>query len=215
MKKVLCEISGGYDSALATLYAQEMFPDAQFYGIFINYNQLPYTKEIELAKKFCRTYNIILEEIQISNLFSSGTCQGGDSAETLTDVYSSIYTPLRNLVILSCASSYAETIGASTIVVGSKGLNYDGQPYSFKDSLHPFYVLFNSVLDYLTDKKIEIVAPLMHRRQIKMKKDQVYKELIDRGHSLSEFWNCFNSAEKDCGVCNNCKEKYAFIQEMS
>lgn len=209
--KILCEISGGYDSAAATLKAKEMFPKAEFYGIIFNYGQIPFEKEYSKALAFCEEENIILKVVTIQNLFSSGTVTGGDTKEEIG--IAKIYTPFRNGVFLSCAISYAETIDASYIISGSKGLNDDGKPYSFRDSVLPFYELMNAVVKYAVYKNIEILPILTYHRNTKMTKYEVFDYLLHKGYSLDAFWNCFNSTETQCGICNNCKELKEYTNE--
>ena len=202
--KILIEISGGFDSGAAALKSKEMFLDSEFYGFMVNYGQIPFEIEYKKAKEFCKRENIKLKVIEIKNLFDSGTVKGNDNKDE--NGIANIYTPFRNGVILSSAISYAENIGAEYIITGSKGLNDDGGPYSFKDSLLPFYELMNAVVNYAVYKKIKILPILTYKRNIKMTKKEVYKYLNDKGYGINDFWNCFNSNEKICGVCNNCIE---------
>lgn len=202
MKKIVCEISGGYDSAYSAILAKKKYGDYEFHGVIVNYGQLTYNREFEISKKFCENEKIKLHEINIKNLFFSGTVLGEKNNNG-----NDIYTPLRNLVILGCVASYTETISGEVIIVGSKGLNVDDNPYSFKDSVLPFYTLFQSTLNYLTDNKIKIDPILMNNRNNKMTKKEVYDGLLENGYDINYFWNCFNSSTTPCGVCNNCKEK--------
>lgn len=202
--KILCEISGGFDSAAAALKAKEKFPHAKFYGIMFKYGQLPFYKEHEKAINFCKRENIDLKIIEINNLFDSGTTKGKDTATK--EGISKIYTPFRNGVFLSCAVSYAESIHASYIISGSKGLNDDGKPYSFRDSVLPFYVLMSAVVNYSVYDDIKILPILTQNRNQKMTKQEVFEYLYKKGYKYDDFWNCFNSNETRCGYCNNCVE---------
>jgi 7-cyano-7-deazaguanine synthase len=208
---ILCEISGGYDSALAVLKAKEKYKGGKFFGIMVNYGQAPFEKEFELAKKFCVKEGLELKVVEIKNLFHTGTVIGESSSE---EKISNIYTPLRNLVILSCASSYAEFIKAEVIIVGSKGLNIDLGKHSFKDSVLPFYVLVEGVLKYASYENICIDPILTNNRNIKMSKKEVIEDLISYGYSLHDFWNCFNSNDVMCGYCNNCLERKEIEKEI-
>ena len=202
--KIVCELSGGADSIASTLKTKEMFPEAEIHGFMVNYGQLPFQIEHVKAIDFCKKENIYLKVVKIENLFTSGTVDGENSADS-TGV-AKIYTPLRNYVILAMAASYAESILARYIITGSKGLNADGNPYSFKDSVLPFYELNNAVLNYAAYEKIEILPILMHKRNIKMTKKEVYKYIEEKGYGIDDFWNCFNVGHERCGYCNNCVE---------
>lgn len=207
MDKIVCEISGGADSMLATLYAKEKYKDCEIYGIMINYGQITFWKELDKVVPFCKKENITLKVVAIRDLFSKGTVVG--ESGTVEDNVSDIYTPLRNLVILSCSSSYAESVGAKTVIVGSKSLNYsDDDPYSFKDSTLAFYKMFEAMLSYVAYKKITIEPILMNNRNEKMPKKQVYEELRRFGYTEKDYYNCFNNRDNylDCN-CNNCIER--------
>lgn len=210
--KIVVEISGGADSMAAALKTKEMFPTAELHGFMVNYGQLPFSIEVEKAKLFCEKENIQLQIVEIKNLFTSGTVNGENKASK--DGVADIYTPLRNLVIISAAASYAEKIGAEYIITGSKGLNDDGEPYSFRDSLLPFYELMNGVLNYTAYKPIKILPILMYHRRNKMTKKEVYEYIHDKGYGINDFWNCFNIGHQRCGFCNNCIELNKYEEEI-
>ncbi len=202
--KIVCEISGGADSMAAVLKTKEMFPRAKLYGIMFKYGQKPFKIEHKKAEEFCKKEKISLKVVEIKKLFTKGTITGEGKAETKG--VANIYTPLRNLVFSACAASYAENIGASYIISGSKGLNDDGKPYSFRDSILPFYEIFNCVVNFAAYKPIKILPILTYQRNNKMSKREVYEYLNKKGYGPTSFWNCFNKGPKQCGKCNNCVE---------
>lgn len=205
--KILLEISGGADSMLSSILAINKYKNAEFHGIIINYGQIPFENELDKVVKFCNKFNIELHVIDIKNLFRSGTVTGETYDEISKGQLSDIYTPLRNLVIGATAASLAETLGATVIVTGSKTLNMEqNNPWSFSDSTLGFYVLFNSLLNYLTEGKIKFDTILMNNRNSKMTKFEVFDKLIELNVEISDFWNCFNSNETRCNQCNNCIE---------
>jgi 7-cyano-7-deazaguanine synthase len=210
-EKIICEISGGADSFLSALYAKDKYPEAEFYGIIFNYGQKPFEKEYECAMLFCQKENIPLKVVTIGNLFDKGTVVG--ESEAATSGIANIYTPLRNLVFLGCASSYAESIGAERIISGSKTLSVDSGAYSFKDSTLPFYKMFEAMLTYVAYNPIKVEMILGEGRQNKMTKKDVYVQLMERGYSWESFWNCFNDIE--CGKCNNCVERNELKDEVT
>lgn len=203
--KIVCEISGGADSMLSTLVAKEKYPDAEIYCFMVDYGQAPIGIEIIKVIEFCKKNKFSFKIVSLHGLFNSGTVQGEQEADK-KDI-AKIYTPLRNLVILSMASSYAESIGAERVITGSKTLSVDSSPYSFKDSTLPFYKIFEALLSYVAYNSIKIEVILAEGRQNKMTKQEVYQELFKRGYNWYSFWNCFNAGPEECGKCNNCQEK--------
>lgn len=214
MKRILCEISGGADSFLSTLYAMRKYPDAEFHGIFVDYGQAPLDIEYEKASEFCIKNSIKLHRIEIRGLFQTGTITGEKAPTTEVNTVASVYTPLRNLVIGACASSLAEQLKADEIIVGSKGLNKDGKPYSFGDSVVPFYVLLENVVNFAGYHPIKVNPILTEGRNIKMTKKEVYDELAYLGYTRDDFWNCFNAGPEPCGKCNNCIEYNELMTEL-
>jgi 7-cyano-7-deazaguanine synthase len=203
--KIVSEISGGADSMLSTLVAREKYPDAEIHCFMVNYGQVPFKIELKKVISFCKENKFIFTVVSLNGLFSGGTVIG--EQEVGTEGIAKVYTPLRNLVILSMAASYAESIGADRIITGSKTLSVDSNPYSFKDSTLPFYKMFESMLSYTAYSPIKIEMILGEGRQNKMTKQEVYQELFSRGYNWDSFWNCFNAGPEECGKCNNCIEK--------
>jgi len=204
--KIVSEISGGADSMLSTLVAREKYPDAEIHAFMVDYGQITFEKEVVKVIQFLRQEGIKnFKTVTIVNLFSGGTLEGEKVADT--EGIAKVYTPLRNLVILSMAASYAESIGADRIITGSKTLSVDSNPYSFKDSTLPFYKMFEAMLSYTAYSPIKVEMILGEGRQNKMTKQEVYQELFRRGYNWNSFWNCFNAGPEECGKCNNCIEK--------
>ena len=211
--KIVCEISGGADSMLSTLYAKEKYPEAELYGFIVDYGQLQYNIEEKKTYEFCKRNNIPLKTVSVRKLFSKGTVTV--NTEKDEEDVALVYTPLRNLVLLSMAASYAENIGAEKIITGSKTLSIDPKdPYSFKDSTLPFYKIFEAMLSYVSYENIKVEMILGEGRNNKMTKKEVYQELLDRGYTWNDFWNCFNSQIEECGYCNNCKEKNIIKKQL-
>jgi len=212
--KILMEISGGADSMLSALMAIEKYSTsegAEFHGLLVDYNQVPFSIEKQKAEAFCERYNIKLHIVKIQDLFATGAVLGEHEVGEVSDVY----TPLRNFVIGAIAASLAERLGASVIVSGSKTLNLDGTPWSFTDSTLGFYLHMDAMLNYLTHGKIKTDPILMENRNTKMTKFEVYDALQRYGLSIDDMWNCFNSATEKCGVCNNCKTLNDYINARS
>lgn len=211
---ILIEISGGADSACALLYALKKYRNSVFYGIFYDHEQLSRNMEVEKAKKLCKRFGINLKIVVIKGLFNQGTIIG-ESIPSIDNI-ADIYTPQRNLVLLACSASYAESIHADVIVTGSKGLNDDNKPYTFRDSCVPFYRLMEGVLNYtFKNKHIEINPILTEGRNVKMSKKEVYKYLLENSIGWNDIWSCFNEGPLECGYCNNCIEKEKIKRELN
>ncbi len=205
--KVVVELSGGADSALAAIYAIRKYMTADFYALFIDYGQKYAEQERKASVEIANHLNCFYggwnwEEVKISKFW-----QQGDKVVE--------YIPLRNLFLSSIALSYAQSVGAEVLINGSKSLAVDStDPYSFRDSTKLFYQHLELTELTGTEDHIPLVRiePLLAmNRTVKMTKREVYKELEDL--AMPETWSCFHPSEdgKECGSCKNCKEKAEYV----
>jgi 7-cyano-7-deazaguanine synthase len=169
-------------------------------------------QELAMAKHLVNKLNILpLKIVKIDNLFTMKIEFNG---------LSKVYTPLRNMLILSTAASYANMLGADTILVGSKGMvKVEGDPYSYYDSTVPFYTLMENVINYCNENKekpIKVVPILTENRTNKMTKLEVYRILGTRRIYKNETWSCFTPTKEglECGKCHNCKVKALAYQQL-
>jgi 7-cyano-7-deazaguanine synthase len=203
--KVVVELSGGADSALAAVYAVRKYIGATFYGFFVDYGQEYANQERETSEKIAT--QLLFKyggwnwtEVSVSKFWKN-------SSSAVVE-----YVPLRNLVLTSLAISYAQSIGAEVVVTGSKTLVVDSNdPYSFRDSSLEFYQrlekLAMSATEVQSGVRLVFVEPLLAmNRESKMTKEQVYKELAEVG--ITNTWSCYHpKGMQECGECRNCKEK--------
>ena len=215
--KVVCEMSGGADSTLATIKAQKRWRLAPLYEVFVDYGQVCVKQEKDRAQKAANKLRLCgFKIISLHNIWSGGGMIDGEQKGDLN-----VYTPLRNVVILSAVMAYAESIEAGIIVTGSKGFSkVANDPHSYYDSTIPFYKLMEAVWDYTTESErvLRIIPILAEGRTIKMSKIEVYRELLKRGFGFEDTWSCFRGGNKECGECHNClikKEVFRKIKEST
>lgn len=205
--KIVVELSGGADSALAAVYATRRYVDSDFFALFVDYGQSYAIQEKEASEKVFKHLKDKFGGWYWNGITVSKFWQQGKAIEE--------YVPLRNLMLSSIAASYAQSIGAEIIVTGSKSLVVDeSDPYSFRDSTLEFYKLLEQTLTYATEKGIRLVRiePLLAMyRDTKMTKRQVYKQLEELG--ITGTWSCYHPtvAGEECGDCKNCKEKLEIL----
>ena len=217
--RIVCELSGGADSALAACIAHKNYPDAGIYALFVNYGQKYWKEEETFSLRLAGYLDFAFKGVCIEGLFGKFHANNGMAKE---------YFPLRNMVLSSIALSYAETLGAEMVVTGSKSLvPVISDPYSFKDSTALFYNTMNHAAS-TAGSKIEIRQLLAEDRTQKMSKEMVYDALENYyGVRLFDTFSCYNPkhpyepwkdgilescAEK--GGCVNCKEKEAYRIKM-
>jgi len=108
------------------------------------------------------------------------------------------YVPVRNLLFLSLATSYAEVQGYNLIWFGwnlSESMSYSDTTSIFIERLNK--LLPNAIW---TDKNIEIIDPL---------KDLLKHEIIAEGIKvwapMNLSWSCYQDWDKHCWECASCR----------
>jgi len=85
----------------------------------------------------------------------------------------SMYVPARNLVFLSVAVSWAESMGASEVWYGA---NYTSKLNGFPDCTQDFVYKMNELLRVSLSRPVQVCAPLLG-----LTKEQVWEELDSLG----------------------------------
>jgi 7-cyano-7-deazaguanine synthase len=107
------------------------------------------------------------------------------------------YVPARNLVFLSLALSYAEAIGAGTVMIGANAVDFSGYP----DCRPAFYREFRrAARQGVKAKGIKIVTPLL-----RLTKERIVRLGRRLGAPLELTWSCYRGGRRPCGVCDACR----------
>jgi len=207
-KKAVILLSGGLDSATTVAMARE--EGFELYALTFLYGQR-HEIEINSARKIAEFFylsNHLIIEIPLGELAKSSLTGGDDiplerSYNEIASEIPSTYVPGRNLVFLSYAVSYAESISATNIFIGVNAVDFSGYP----DCRPEFVKAFQKVVDEGTkagvsdEGRIEINAPLLYMSK---------KEIIEKGLSLNVDYSLTHScySPKDdgipCGKCDSC-----------
>lgn len=207
-KKAVVLLSGGLDSATASAIARE--EGFEIYALTFLYGQ---KNEIEInsARRIADYFdfrNHLIMEIPLGKLAKSSLTGEGNiplerSADEMASKIPTTYVPGRNLIFLSYAVSYAESIGAENIFTGVNAVDFSGYP----DCRPEFVKSFQKVVDEGTkagvsgEGRMEIRAPLLYMSK---------KEIIEKGLSLGVDYSLTHScySPKDygipCGKCDSC-----------
>ena len=125
-----------------------------------------------------------------------------DDLEKSNETASSVWVPARNTVFTSIALSYAESIGADTIIVGWNG----EEGATFLDNSKEYMEKFNELIEEGSPEKIRIEAPL-----INLNKEEIVELGVECGAPMELSYSCYKGREKQCGVCESCmRRKRAF-----
>ena len=206
--KAIAVLSGGLDSTVAM---SSYVKDYDVYGITFDYSQIAIDSEIKASKEICEYYNIdhkIIDLKWLSEISNSALNNDEeipqlsenqlDDIELCKDSASKVWVPGRNIVFTAIATSFAESIGASKIIVG-----WDlEEANTFPDNSKEFLESFNNVLKIGSPDDIEIVAPAI---------DLNKKEIVQLGHKnnapMKLSYSCYTGHNKHCGVCESCMRR--------
>ncbi len=129
-----------------------------------------------------------------------------DNHAVASESAKSVWVPARNLVFLSIAASFAESIGGGEIVAG-----FDlEEAATFPDNTASFVSAMNSVLEYaVLEKNVTVVAPLMG-----MNKKEIAGLAVDLGAPVEYMSSCYMPQGIDksgrpvhCGLCESCRRR--------
>lgn len=202
MKKAVCIISGGMDSAVASFMVKK--EGYEIVALHFNYGQRTQAKELECFRELVLdlgaivTYEIDLDffrQIGMSALVDKNIqvpTGGVDKGVPVT------YVPFRNGIFLSIAAAVAEKEGAEAIVIGVVEEDSSGYPDCTEDFISAIEKAIN--LGTKKETKLAIKTPLVHLR-----KEDIVLEGLKMGVKFEHTWSCYQNEEQACGVCDSCR----------
>ncbi len=209
-KKAVVILSGGLDSTTCMGFAAE--EGYELFPLTFDYGQR-HKVEIEHAAKVAEYYGVPAERRKLIDLEFlhrfGGSALTDDSIEVPVqrelgeDAGNDIpatYVPGRNLLFLSIAASYAETISAQAVYIGVNALDYSGYP----DCRPEFIEKMEEVIRIGTKAGVEghefhIETPL-----ITLSKAQIIREGMRMKVPYHLTTSCYKGGEQACGVCDSC-----------
>ena len=213
LSKTVALLSGGLDSATAAAIAKEK--GNKVIGLSFDYGQR-HRRELIAAKEIAKHLDLIEHQIINVNLGAWGGSSLTDLKQNLhtkgvnKDVIPNTYVPGRNTVFIAIALSLAEARGANQIVLGINAMDYSGYPDCRPDYLEAFQKLANlSSKTALEKKEIQLWAPLIHWKKIK-----IIKEALRLGIPISNTWSCYNDKKEACGICDSCRIRNEALKDL-
>ena len=211
MKKAVCIISGGMDSALSSYFAKHQ-DGYEIIAVHFNYGQKTELKELECYQDIAKSLNAIkMVDLDLHFIKDIGGSALTDESidvpkDGLKPGIPVTYVPFRNGIFLSIAAAIAEKEGAEAIYIGVVEEDSSGYP----DCSESFITSLQDAIDKGTkpETKIELKTPLVH-----LKKEEIVKEAKKLGVPLSKTWSCYESGDKACGVCDSCRLRLKGFQK--
>ncbi|MCQ2971207.1 7-cyano-7-deazaguanine synthase [Methanobrevibacter gottschalkii] len=212
MKKAISIFSGGLDCTVATSVFSKSH---KIHAITFNYGQKAFKRELKASKEICKkmdwTHEVIdlpwLANISNSSLNTNEkipelSAEDLDNLKISQESASSVWVPARNTVFTSIALSYAESIGASSIIVGWNG----EEGATFPDNSKGYMKKFNELIKEGSPENIRIEAPL-----IDLDKEEIVKLGVEYDAPMELSYSCYKGKKKQCGICESCmRRKRAF-----
>lgn len=206
-KKAIILLSGGIDSTATLVYAIK--EGYECYAISFDYNQ-KHKIELEYAKKTAKKYNVKSHKIIKINLdiiTQSALLSGNNEVPKYKDINELpneipvTYVPARNILFLSYALSWAESIKANNIFVGANKDDYQGYPDCRPDFYKKFEELANIGTSFVEKtEKIKILTPFINST-----KEEIIIFGIENNIDFSETFTCYDPIDgKPCGKCYSC-----------
>jgi 7-cyano-7-deazaguanine synthase len=197
--------SGGMDSTV--LLAQEISEGHSVAALSFDYGSRHNSNELSMAAATCAKYEISHEIIIlpfIDRLFASSLLKSGgpvpDGAYNADGMKSTV-VPFRNGILITIAVGYAQSVGASRVLLGS----HSGDHHIYPDCRPEFNNAMSTAALCGTDGKVNLLFPFATLDK---------REIGDLGRTLqvdfTQTWTCYKGGEIHCGTCGACDErKYA------
>ena len=199
-------LSGGLDSATCLGLAIEQGYEP--HCISFDYGQR-HRAELAAAAEVARHFGAPhhLQQLPLVKLAHSSLTGHGDVPKNrpidASEQIPSTYVPARNIIFLSCATAYCETLGAYDIFFGANAVDYSGYP----DCRPQFVQAFETMVRQGTKsgangEQITVHAPLMN-----MRKAEIVAEASRLQVPIEITFSCYDPDQhgKPCGQCDSCQ----------
>lgn len=194
-------LSGGLDSALTLSLCAEKF--REIHCLTFDYGQKA-RREFICARKLAKFYKASHRIIKLPwlKVWSSKSSLVGKRdvphVNEKTNFYESaraVWIPMRNMVFVSIASSFADSMGGGVVCAGFN--REEGE--TFPDNSESFFKSLNRATRISSDNRVRLSAPL-----IKFKKDKIVKMAVERKIPFQYLWFCYLNGKEPCWKCESC-----------
>ena len=215
--KSLVMLSGGLDSTVTSCIAKkDLSSDDELHAISFSYGQRHGTRELQQAS-IVGDYLGVKSHQFVRIPFNENFFQGatslvtGDNREfdvptpTQIPAESGIpdtWVPQRNMLFLTYAFGYADTIEADQVYTGFNAVDYSGYP-----DCRPEFVLAAVQALNLARKRfvedghtISIETPI-----ISMSKADIIRKGLTLDAPFGLTYSCYYGGENPCGLCDSCR----------
>ena len=213
MRKAVCLLSGGLDSATSLAIAKAQGFDVC--AISFRYGQR-HVVELECAKKIAAQMGVtqhMIVDIDLRQM--GGSALTADIAvpkdRPLAQMAHGIpvtYVPARNTIFLSYALAWAEVLQATDIFIGVNALDYSGYPDCRPQYIAAFETMGNLATKIGVETADENSLRLkIHTPLIDMSKADIINAGLALGVAFADTSSCYDPdpSGRPCGRCDSCQ----------
>jgi 7-cyano-7-deazaguanine synthase len=204
-KKAVILLSGGLDSATVLFLAKKR--GFLLKALIFDYGQR-HKKEVKFAEKLAKITKTEYAIVKVKIPWSRSSLTGSVKSfpKRLSKSVPSTYVSGRNMIFLSYAVSYAESIGANAIFIGAHTQDYSDYPDCRKDFLESFNRAANLGI---ADKRIKFHYPLIDKN-----KKEIIQLGLEAGVPFEFTWSCYSGKALPCGRCDSCRFRLNAFKEL-
>ena len=205
LSKGVILVSGGLDSTtLMYLFERE---GVEFVPLFIDYGQHCAKHELETLKQVIPDgYKDKIEILDVSCIYKYSTSRFIKAANLWEEHVDAddLYIPYRNVLLLTVAASFAQTLGLNKVYSAFINSNHAKEIDCSSD-------FFNKLEKFLSDYgSVKIEMPFRN-----LSKYEVAKLGIELKAPIGKTFSCQASEEIPCGACPNCVDRLEALRMLS
>jgi len=208
VKKAICLLSGGLDSATCLALARR--EGYACYALSFDYGQR-HKVELEAAARVAQllgaerhqVVEIGLGQFGGSALTADIAVPKARSLEAMGEAIPLTYVPARNTIFLSLALAWAEVLESSDIFIGVNALDYSGYP----DCRPEFIEAYERMANLATRAGVEGRTRLrVHTPLIRLSKAEIIRLAAELGVPFALTHSCYDPRPdgSPCGECDAC-----------
>src|ERR1700733_3823901 len=219
MKKAVCLLSGGLDSATCLGVARRDGFDC--YALSFDYGQRHLIELFAAARvaAFFHTTEHRVAEIDLrvfgaSALTADLTVPKHESVEEIGGGIPITYVPARNTIFLSFAMAWAGVLECSDVFIGVNAMDYSGYP----DCRPEFIEAFERLANLATKAGVEGRQRLkIHTPLISLSKPEIISKGLEFGVDFGLTSSCYDPSPcgEPCGACDSCLLRLKGFRENS